>query len=756
LDVLWFVALNGAVGWAGYLGAARFIPGAFPLSRWIAAATLSWTWVTLGMQVLGAAGQMARLPLLGWAVTGLALAGLLNAIVPEPSSESGPATKPERGQVPGSFGIETVVVSALLLWLGLTLASRSLTGPVKVVSDGPIYHLYFAIRWWQEGRISWIASPFGESAATYFPANGELWFSWLVTAWGGDRFARIGQAPFLILAGGALYGIMRGVGISSVSGLLAVAWATTLIPLVLFTFEPNVDTIFIAGYLVSVHFLARYAWGELGTRAMILAGLAAGLALGTKPTGIVFIPPWLLIASVLIVRRPASRSARFWGVAALWISSLLPSVFWMIRNAAATGNPWYPLQLEVLGRVLLSGWYPRQAMQESPFYIAVGNWRAFVDILVIVWDPRLVPIWLLAMACLWRIGKASRAPIRDGWVTGLCLLGLLNVALYWFGIPYRTQQRFMLHGLALLAVPLAGLFDRWVWVRRLAVGLLAIHLLTPFNWPFAPAAEQPPWSLEKTIPPLSDAVIRIPWSLQEWRALGATKLDPQEAFLQSVYQARLAMGVLSLALAAVWVWLPQSARTRTLTVVLSSLLALAGAAWWMGYRVGTLAYSYPGFEYYPAWTFLEGISPRNGGLRVAYAGTNLPYYLLGKDARNSAAYVNVDGHPLWQMHDYQRAAVAQGDPPLWDTPRPGWDRIRPDYSAWVENLKRQRIDVLFVAQANPPDGLFNCADAENFPIERVWADQHPERFSLIYGGNLPDSRTGGRPDHRVRIYRVLP
>ena len=44
---------------------------------------------------------------------------------------------------------------------------------VKVVSDGPIYHLYFAARWWKGAALILVAAPFGENAATYFPANGD-------------------------------------------------------------------------------------------------------------------------------------------------------------------------------------------------------------------------------------------------------------------------------------------------------------------------------------------------------------------------------------------------------------------------------------------------------------------------------------------------------------------------------------------------------------------------------------------------------
>ena len=57
---------------------------------------------------------------------------------------------------------------------------------------------------------------------------------------------------------------------------------------IIFSFEPNVDTIFIAGYLMAAYFFLEYALGDRRARTLALGGLAAGGALGTKATAIVF------------------------------------------------------------------------------------------------------------------------------------------------------------------------------------------------------------------------------------------------------------------------------------------------------------------------------------------------------------------------------------------------------------------------------------------------------------------------------------
>jgi hypothetical protein len=118
---------------------------------------------------------------------------------------------------------------------------------------------------------------------------------------------------------------------------------------------------------------------------------------------------------------------------------------------------------------------------------------------------------------------------------------------------------------------------------------------------------------------------------------------------------------------------------------------------------------------------------------------------MGKGLRNAVRYVNIDPHRDWLLHDYHAAAIREGRP-NWPGPRPGWDRIHPDFDAWLANLEADRIQLLVVARANPAEGRFNLADAEGFPIERVWADAHPESFTLLYGQDPPDPQ--------FRIYGV--
>jgi hypothetical protein len=693
------------------------------LDRVLGSAVLAFAWSLLGLELLGVLGLLAIGPLCGWACL------LFGA---------GVAARWQRPNVPGGeeetsepWRAEVVLAVALLLWTCVVLLMRSLLLPVKVVSDGPIYHLYFAARWWKAGKLFLVAAPFGENAATYFPANGDLWFTWLMASWGGDRLAKVGQAPFLVLAGVAAFRIARILCSGRNASVIAVCWFLASTPLLLFTFEANVDTIFVACYLMAVVFFLRYQPQSPCGRTLLVGGLAAGLAMGTKPVGLVFVGPLLLLFLGSVAIR--TRSWRTTSAAGLVLAGcLLPGAgFWFGRNLLLTGNPLYPLHVQMLGTTLLQGWYGRNAMRYSgpgvrnPYYLPLGDWRSFFDILLAVLDPRLAPVWIVAVAGGWAIKRRTRLS-QDRWVWVISALAVLNVALYWIFIPYRTQQRFMLQALGLAAVPLARLLDRGRWLEVGATALLVLHLLTPAAWPVALEEAAIPWDQSRIIPNIVPAM--LPVFVRVERA-GHWSLE-----LAPLPRLPLSLGVACCAVISVWAL--TAARKRGLPRLIGSF-GLAGMIVLAGLETGVLEADarqrfYPGFrDFYAGWLDLESRSGPSGA-RVAYAGTNIPYYLLGVGLRNDVRYVNVDAHRDWLLHDYHRAAIARGEP-NWPNSRPGWDRADPDLRAWLANLDAERIQLLVVTRVNPGEGVHNVADADLFPIERQWAESHPELFEPLYG-----------------------
>jgi hypothetical protein len=288
----------------------------------------------------------------------------------------------------------------------------------------------------------------------------------------------------------------------------------------------------------------------------------------------------------------------------------------------------------------------------------------------------------------------------------------------------------MLQALGLAAVPLARLFDRWRGVAVAAAALLVLHLLTPATWPFALEEAVIPWDLSPAIPNIVLAPLPV---FSRVERAGRWVLQPAP-----VSNLLLSLGVAGCA--GLTVWTAQragSARRRRLAYRLVLGFGLAGMLGLAGLETGFLAADsrqlfYPGFrDFYSGWLNLENRSGLAGS-RIAYAGTNIPYYLLGVGLRNDVRYVNIDAHRDWLMHDYHPAAVARGEP-TWPNSRPGWDRAHPDLEAWLANLDAEQIQLLVVTRVNPGEGVHNVADAELFPIERRWADSHPDLFEPLYG-----------------------
>ena len=727
----WTIVGNGLLG----LGAnASLLLGSYGIARHgfkqppglsaaLATAVVFWCACTVGLEVLGSIGALALGPMLAWGVIVAVIGGVvwwLRAEVnPDPSIAA-----------PGELlSWDAVLSLALLMSAALVLGMKSLVLGVKVVSDGPIYHLYFAARWWKAGRLFLVASPFGESAATYFPANGDLWFAWLMATWGGDRLAKVGQAPFLVLASLAVYGCARRLGAGRSASVVATCCFASSTPLLIFSFEPNVDTIFVAGYLMAAYFFLRAADGAGDTGAYCLGALAAGEALGTKAVGVVFVPPVLALAAVAILLQAAPARTKIWRALVILVAPLVSGGFWYFRNALLTGNPLYPLEVRVLGRSLLHGWYLPEAMASSPYYLPFAHWRALGDILLSVLDPRLTPFWIGALVVAWAIKSPTTGGARRT-IAIFSIMAVLNVVLYWVCIPYRTQQRFMLQALGLAAIPLAITLDRSRWLRRAAALALALHLLTPQGWPFARLDGSIPWDLTPLIPnAMSDPVLlfsRISRALQS------------DGPKRSPLGLRLLVGIVlcSLVMVRGWSRLPTHKRRLglrlTLVAVSSVLFVMLGYLDVWRDLIDPRLRFYPAFpDFFAGWLELESRSG-TAGSRVAYAGTNIPYYLLASGLRNQVRYVNINRHRDWLLHDYHRQAMARGQG-NWPNSRPGWDRMEPDFQAWLDNLESERTQLLVVTRVNPQEGAHNVADSEDFPIERHWADSHPEWFEPLYG-----------------------
>ncbi len=143
--------------------------------------------------------------------------------------------------------------------------------------DSLTYHLTRAAAWLQHGGVHEISA--GGSSENEFPPNAEIEILFTFVWLRGDGAAALPQLLALVALGGAVYGCARRLGYSRPASLFPALVAATLSDVALQATTTQNDLVVAALVAAAAYFLRRDALVELA-----LAGIAVGLALGTKFT----------------------------------------------------------------------------------------------------------------------------------------------------------------------------------------------------------------------------------------------------------------------------------------------------------------------------------------------------------------------------------------------------------------------------------------------------------------------------------------
>ena len=394
-------------------------------------------------------------------------------------------------------------------------------------------------------------------------------------------------------------------------------------------------------FLVCAAAVSALVLAERPTRgAALLAGASFGLLVGTKYTGLLYAAACVLL--LLVAFAPPARpggSRRAPLLFAIGGAALLTGGWTYLRNAVATGNPFFPAP--VLG---LPGW---EAASRSLWRLrsesAIDPWAFLTsrpDRVGVLFPYLLLPAALLApLAALLRRGRPWGNRARDAAVLAL---PVVFFAEFLFLMVDHRDVRYLLAALALSCVCLAVGIDalgRAAPALRLAVtaafaGALLVRLLGRTGG--ATVAPSPP-------------VVAVLLALAVFAALRTPRLpSPGSA-------GRLAASTL---------------------VVLG---AFPAARWVPAYQEARL----------PAGSLARALDrvTSTRGATVAIVGTNQPYFLFGGALQNRAVYVRTPGPPPLSFFDWGRSAS-----PGAETPR---------LSAWLENLARSGATYLAVRYDEP-------------------------------------------------------
>jgi hypothetical protein len=218
-------------------------------------------------------------------------------------------------------GILLLLLSALLLSLG---------PPVKF--DALVYHLAIPHQYLNSGRIGFL-----ENVYWGMPELGEMLYT-LGIAMGGDAAATALGWTFGVIALAGLLGYVddlygAGAAWAAIASLLA---GFTLAVSLSWGYVDWLTLLFGTGFLLALDLWHR----ETGTKFLVLAGLFAGMALGTKYTAGILL---LCGLAVILFHAWQVKSTVVKSALLFLTSACLAAAPWWIRNFLGTGNPFYPL-----------------------------------------------------------------------------------------------------------------------------------------------------------------------------------------------------------------------------------------------------------------------------------------------------------------------------------------------------------------------------------------------------------------------------
>ncbi|MGO9448468.1 MAG: hypothetical protein ACLP04_07400 [Solirubrobacteraceae bacterium] len=298
---------------------------------------------------------------------------------PGPSSGSGPGRDPTTA----CALVAVVVVSAQ--WCVQT-ANALGTGMANF--DTLWYHMPFAAHMAQTGAVTGIQFTQADPFVAYYPANSELFHAIGIVALHNDFLSPLLNLVWLAVALLAAWCLGRPWRVQRLT--LIAGCVVTSLPVLSGT-QPGEafnDIVGLAMLLVGVAVMVNAAGDR---RLLAVAGLALGIAVGTKFTFV--IPAFVLVAGIVVC---STRGSRRRVLGALALPLALTSGWWYLRNLIAVGNP-EGLQLR-LGPLTLPGpTSPLESASQQTVFSQISHLSLWGSRFAPGLDHALGPLWPLVL-----------------------------------------------------------------------------------------------------------------------------------------------------------------------------------------------------------------------------------------------------------------------------------------------------------------------------------------------------------------------
>jgi hypothetical protein len=557
--------------------------------------------------------------------------------------------------------------------------------------DSLNYHFTFAVEWLKSGNLDTPITIFDDPSPTYYPINGSLYFLWLILPLKNVFFADLGQMPFFILAFLCIYNISQKAGLDKRHSFYA-ATLFVLIPNFFKQLQIAYVDVMVAGlFFACLNYLfvldEDFSW-----KNVFAYSLGLGLLLGTKTVGLPYASLLLVPFACLLLR----NLKKFYLIFIMIVAVILLGSFSYIRNFMETGNPLYPLDFKLFGRVFFKG------------VMDLNTYRAHFK----PEDYRL-----------------TKALFHEGLGVQTLLLVLSGVLLAPALALWKKRKELDFYSVYFLVLPIL-LFLTY----RYVIPLANLRYLYPFLGIGIILGFYIAQILKVPRPIVT--ILTIICSLASMSELAKRQ--------ELVISMLLTFGVFSFIMLSIRFIRLKIPRFTSGKIILTLLLLSCGLIflekWYRKneFRRYVKMVKYSGFwpDAVRAWDWLNNNTTGNN---IAYAGRPVPFPLYGTNLKNNVYYVSVNSIDPAKLHYFKDSRYVWGYDFLSlhrNLEAKANYRGNADYKAWIKNLLRRNTDYLFVYSLHQTKEVA-------FPLEDGWAKAHPEIFSSIFNNET------------AHIYRII-
>lgn len=548
-------------------------------------------------------------------------------------------------------------------------------------TDSLVYHLPFAVQWFKTQTI-WepyytaYAGPLG-----YYPGNYELLLLYAFFPFKSDILINLVNFPLFIPFALVLYCIAR---------LFNIKGTKAFIVPVLFLFTPLIirqggipqnDLFFIFTFSVAIYFILKnYLINTWNCLTILPIALSLGLFIGTKSSGIIYGGALLILLAFFKKKNPVIV------LSALFISFICGG-FWYLRNWIYTGNPLFPMELNIAGVRILKGYESFIEKFRDSALISHLN----LSIILEVFKDMFLSTGILGYAGILAFGAGvyffikKQKNVKNRQLLAFTLIAFLISFGFYLITPFSYANIYPNIRYLLVFFLIGYILFLFIWKNK---NYLLVYVLGLVN--FLIIVQQ-----KRFLPYINDYVqYNFNQIIENWELTVLLMVIIFSFIFCIFYAAKRRLTVI------LWLII-----IGLFGVFLNKIFPLREQYRWQSFVVNN-EYIY-NQKIVEAFKYVENFIPVNA--RIAFTRGPVHYPLFGKQWEREVDYININDCYECRYHNYRTSKKSI--------------LRNPNFNDWMSNLKKAKKEYLFIGQEK-----FETIP----PYELDWANLYSTHFEPMF------------------------